>query len=189
MVGKHNVPRLLRSTPIARLHLHWTDTQVQKLNRSKQKVLQHQKTRLICRGCGKQGHKQFRCLAKCTFCRGGPPRQNGLRNVFGRHSEEYCKKKKNQVQSSYSPGQMNTEFVSKNDGMVTKPRALAQGSDSNETPQLATPNEGCPPPRTNSSYLNNELTQHSGRRNTWRSNSSTNSRSIVVTDLIGRINL
>ncbi|CAF1352433.1 unnamed protein product [Didymodactylos carnosus] len=58
--------------------------------------------------------------------------------------------------------------------MVTELRALAQGSDSNETPQLVTLNEGRPPPRTNSSYLNNELTGHSGRRNTWRSNSSRN---------------
>ncbi|CAF1105535.1 unnamed protein product [Didymodactylos carnosus] len=138
------------------------DTQVHTSNRSKQKALQHHKTRLICRGCGEQGHRQFRCLAKCAFCRGG------------RHSEEYCKKKKNQVQSPYSPGQMNTELVTKNDGMVTELRALAQGSDSNETPQLVTPNEGRLPPRTNSGYLNNGLTRHPGRRNTWRSNSGRN---------------
>ncbi|CAF0731551.1 unnamed protein product, partial [Didymodactylos carnosus] len=90
-------------------------------------------------------------LSKVCICRGG------------RHSEEYCKKKKNQIQSPYSPGQMNTEFIPKNDEMVAELRALAQASDSNETPQLVTPGEGRLPPRTNLSYLNNRLTRHPGR--------------------------
>ncbi|CAF1597612.1 unnamed protein product [Didymodactylos carnosus] len=69
---------------------------------------------------------------------------------------------------------MNTEFIPKNDEMVRELRALAQASDSYETPRLVTPNEGRLPPRTNLSYLNNGLTRHPGRRNTWRSNSSRN---------------